>query len=352
MKFEAIEAAVPQKQITNDDILQMLMCANQNSMSALELNILIRSVKRFFTIAGTSTRYVRDKNQNASGLILNAASSALTEAKLEPSEIDLLIYVGIGRGFLEPATANVFQDLLKLTNATSFDLLDACASWVRAIHIAKALLKVGFYKKIMIINGEFIYNDNIENHLKFNSLRDLEHKFAIFTIGEAATASILSESDEEDEYYASFKTYGELRNLCMIPFPNVAQYNATEGDDKLKAFQFYSYSNQLLAEGSERMIEHFLNDREINAYSFDISFAHSASDHASDFVNKKCTQNTKALYKIHYKFGNTISASVPLAMATAIKEKKLKHNDRVMIGMASAGLTTGWTRFRFLKGGA
>jgi hypothetical protein len=36
-------------------------------------------------------------------------------------------------------------------------------------------------------------------------------------------------------------------------------------------------------------------------------------------------------------------------MAVALKENKLKHNDRVMIGMASAGLSTGWTRFRYLN---
>jgi len=47
------------------------------------------------------------------------------------------MYVGIGRGVLEPASANIYQDMLGLANATAFDVLDACASWLRAVHIAR-----------------------------------------------------------------------------------------------------------------------------------------------------------------------------------------------------------------------
>ena len=73
---------------------------------------------------------------------------------MEPTEIDLLIYVGVGRGFIEPATANVFQDLIGLRSATCFDILDACASWLRAVHVARAFIASGAYRHIMILNAE------------------------------------------------------------------------------------------------------------------------------------------------------------------------------------------------------
>jgi 3-oxoacyl-[acyl-carrier-protein] synthase III len=348
MKFASIEAVLPGRKLGNDQVLQMIKEANKGSMSVPELFATVSSIKKFFTIAGTETRFVREKGEDAASLIERAGVLALRGASLDRNDIDLLIYVGIGRGFLEPSTANVFQDRLRLTNATCFDLLDACASWVRAVHVAKAFISGGFYKNVMILSGEFIYNENIGKHLRFDSIQDLEHKFAIFTIGEAATATILSETDLDDEYHASFKTYGNLRNLCMIPFPNVAEYNVSESDHNLTPFQFYSYSRRLLAEGTEKSIEHFYSDSKINSYNYDITFGHAASDFSVDEVNKRCNGDKRALFKIHSRFGNTISSSVPLAMATALKEKRLKNEDRVLIGMASAGLSTGWTRFRFL----
>ena len=349
MNFLSIEATLPSKRLINEDILQMVIDENQQSLSSQELQSIIRLMKRFFSIAGTNTRYVREEGESAFSLIERAGASALKTANLCGKDIDLLIYVGIGRGFIEPATANIFQDRLNLTNATCFDLLDACASWVRALHVAKAFLVSGFYKRIMIISGEFLYNDNIDNHIKFKSIHDLQHMFAFFTMGEAATATILYESDEDDEYYASFKTYGNLRNLCMIPFPNVEEYNASKSDSTLKPFHFYSYSQELLAEGVEKSVTHCLEDDKINTYNPDIAFSHSASDFASDLVSSKLDGSGKLLFKTHGRFGNTVSSSIPLAMTTAVKENKLKHNDRVIIGMSSAGLSTGWTRFRFLN---
>jgi 3-oxoacyl-[acyl-carrier-protein] synthase III len=349
MKFLSIKGALPGRRITNAEIIERIIHANKATLSEADMKALVRQVKFFFQVAGTESRFVREDHEDASTLIVDAGMSALRSARIDPKDIDLLIYVGIGRGFLEPSTANIFQDRLQLSNATCFDLLDACASWLRAVHVAKAFLENGAYRNIMILNGEFMHKENIESHLRFESLNELEHRFAMFTIGEAATATILSDSQDDDEYYASFKTFGQLRNLCMIPFPNVAAYNCSTEDANLKPFNFYSYSNKLINEGTELMIEHYNNDPEINRYNYDICFSHAASDAATQQVYTRCSMRKEApLIKTHCRFGNTISTSVPLAMSIALEEEKLKADDRIVIGVASAGLTTAWARFRFL----
>ena len=63
-------------------------------------------------------------------------------------------------GYIEPATANVFQKILKLNKATCFDILDACASWLRAIHVAHSFIKTGMYKRVMILNCEYKHRGN------------------------------------------------------------------------------------------------------------------------------------------------------------------------------------------------
>jgi len=54
------------------------------------------------------------------------------------------------------------------------------------------------------------------------------------------------------------------------------------------------------------------------------------------------------IYTIHSQFGNVVSASVPLAMARAAEQGRLRHGDRVLVGVASAGVSTAWARFRYL----
>jgi 3-oxoacyl-[acyl-carrier-protein] synthase III len=348
MIFSAISSKIPSIKLNNQDIIDMIADANRASMSSAQISILSRTMQHLFSMSGSQTRYMRSEDEKAADLIINAGLLALASAELDPKDIDLLIYVGIGRGFLEPSTAAIFQDRLKLSNATFFDILDACASWVRAVHIAKGLIEAKLYRRIMILNGEFLFKDNFHKHMIFESLNELNHKFALFTVGEAATATILSTNGCDDEYYASFKSYGQLRNLCMIPFPNINQYNDSDGDSQLIPFNFYSFSADLLKAGVVKSIDHFYSDENIKSYTYDISFSHAASDMATEEVNSRCGDNKTGLYKTHYRYGNTISASVPLAMSSAINEGKLKHNDRVIIGMASAGLTTGWTRFRYM----
>ena len=58
---------------------------------------------------------------------VDGGRQAIATAGMVPEDIDLLIYVGVSRGFLEPATANVFQHEFGFTKATCFDVLDACA---------------------------------------------------------------------------------------------------------------------------------------------------------------------------------------------------------------------------------
>jgi 3-oxoacyl-[acyl-carrier-protein] synthase III len=346
MRFAAIEYQLPSHKVTNGDMIAEIMKHSRQHMGDRALRQLDKGLRSLFQAAGTEVRYVRAHDEKAHDLIMRAATSALRTARMAPSDIDLLIWVGVGRGFLEPATANVFLDELGLVNATCFDVLDACASWVRALHIAHAHMRSGDYRNVMILNGEFNVCDYID--YEFKSLSDLRYMFPSFTIGEAATATILCSDAAEDDYHASFRTYGSARNLCMIPLPNINEFNGTPAPEHAKPLKFFSYSMELFELGVTKLIEHYRSDPKINQYFADVVFGHAASDSASERIALGC--NEKGLnthYFAHARFGNTVSASVPLAMGHALEEGRLKNEMKVMIAMASAGLSTGWARFRF-----
>jgi len=155
MRYCAVEYAIPSKEVTNTEIIQEIVARSKNYLTEKALNLLEFKLDELFKKSVTSVRYHRAKNEKAIQFGIDAGKRALESAGMSSKDIDLLIYVGVGRGYIEPATANVFQERLKLKRATCFDILDACASWLRAIHVAHSFIKSGMYKNIMVLNCEF-----------------------------------------------------------------------------------------------------------------------------------------------------------------------------------------------------
>jgi 3-oxoacyl-[acyl-carrier-protein] synthase III len=292
-------------------------------------------------------RYGRAEGERPFELATEAGVKALARAGLEPADIDLLIYVGVGRGFLEPATANVFQDLLGLRNATCFDVLDACASWLRALHMAHSFLATGAYRRILVLNAEF--NGNLESY-EFKTVDEIDYRFPAYTIGEAATATILensgSQPDCDDQAVIEFRSFGDQRATCLIPLPNWRDYLAVEGPE-LEPMRFISHGQKIMEFGLDRMVDQYNDDPAWKAFDPELVFFHAASDGMARAGMQRCGLDEARGYYTHHRFANTVSASVPLAMEAALDEGRLADGTRVLIAIASAGIVTALSRFIF-----
>ena len=96
-----------------------------------------------------------------------------------------------------------------------------------------------------------------------------------------------------------------------------------------------------------KLVEHYRADRILQQFRPDIGFSHAASDSMTERIARDL--GVRNIYLTHARFGNTVSASVPLAMAAALEEDALRPEMNVLIGCASAGITTGWACFRYLQ---
>jgi 3-oxoacyl-[acyl-carrier-protein] synthase III len=344
VRFLAIEHALPSRLVTNEDQINEALEKSRLHLSQDDLAALSLRLRKILRVTKTQYRYLRAPGETAHDLGVRAGRQALETAGLSPLDIDLLIYVGVGRGFLEPSTANVFQDSLGLSNSTCFDLLDACASWVRALDVARTFIQIGRYKRVMLMNCEC--NQEFGD-LTFRSLDDVDFKFPQLTIGEAATATIISASDDDDDYYATFKSWGSHHNLCKIPLPHYRQFSNGNDIESLPSLNFYSYGEQLFRVVFKKVVAHYREDEKLHTFPNDITFGHSASDSMSERVTQ--VLNLKNMHLTHALFGNTVSASIPLGMSHALKQESLKSDMKVLLACGSAGVTTAWARFRFMN---
>jgi len=332
--------------VDNDELIEQIIEKNREHLSDQERGSLEAKIRRFFQMSGTHTRFHRNVGEKALDFALKAGRDALSKAKVRPEEVDLLIYAGVGRGWVEPATANLFQSELGLRSATCFDVLDACASWIRSLSIARTFLAQKIYKLVMIINCEFNFREYA--NFEITDTRQLENSFSAFTIGEAATATLVTSSDQEqDDSHFSFRTWGEKHGLCKIPLPNASDFSPNGMSDWIKPMSFFTVPAELLSFTIRKLVAHVKETSPVASKVHDIVIGHAVSNSSTARVVKMLGLEPDSVFETHSRFGNTVSASLPLALAVAEAEGRLRRGMRVMLLMGSAGVTTALGSFEY-----
>jgi 3-oxoacyl-[acyl-carrier-protein] synthase III len=344
MKIESIGVRIPTRKITNDDILKML-AEHSPETSTLLVKTYQRIVKGLFSAAGSQVRHVRDeeKGEKASDFILGAMTDALEKANMQPTDIDLLIYCGVGKGFLEPANAYFYAQKLGMT-ASCFDIVDACMSWIRALEISYEFFKSGRYKHIMIANGEFNIYRGFPDNFKIRDLRMVEYTFPTYTIGEAASATIISSSD--DVWKFAYKSIPAMADLCTIPldgFDNFVEPSKRLGLNGLN--NFVSYGRELF-DAARKYLAPLVKELVQDLDYPDIYFPHAASDAAYLAASKDHSLPVEKMFaEVFPNYGNLVSASIPVGMDMALKCGKLQRGSKVVFCPASAGMVYSAVQF-------
>lgn len=229
MKIAAIAYRVPSRIMTNSDMIEMVDHQNPH-VSAVRKAAYFRAIRTLYDRLGAQTRYIRDaaRGETAVDVIPAAMDDALNSAGMMPDDIDLLIYCGVGRGFVEPANAYFYAKARGMHTTSCFDVTDACMSWVRAVQIADHMLHAGTIRNAVIINGEF--HLGIHGKWEIESLDTLSHTFPMYTIGEAAAATVLVR--EDNDWRLDFMSRPDLADLCTIPLPGetISSHRRTASD--------------------------------------------------------------------------------------------------------------------------
>ncbi|UCF39020.1 MAG: hypothetical protein JSU96_09355 [Acidobacteriota bacterium] len=342
MKILSIGYALPSKKVGNEELIREILDKNSGHLTGEEKEVFEARIRKFFKMSGTDTRYHRNNGERALDFAVQAGKDAIRKAGVKPEDVDLLIYAGVGRGWVEPATANLFQSELGLTSATCFDVLDACASWIRSLSIARSFLAQKLYKMVMVLNCEFNFREYANFDIKDS--RDLENSFSAFTIGEAATATILTASEQDDSEF-SFKTWGEKHSLCKIALPNSQDFSPN--GESLKPYSFFTAPAELLSFTIRKLVAHVKEYAPVAEKVHDIIIGHAVSVSSTSKVVQLLGLDQQRVFETHNRFGNTVSASLPLALAVAEDEGALKRGMRVLLLMGSAGVTTAYASFEY-----
>jgi acyl-CoA:acyl-CoA alkyltransferase len=346
MKIAGIKAVLPSRVVTNRHIEEMVRQQSPN-LEEQDLRKALRRVSLFLVYSGSQQRRWLASDETPFTLLSQAVTGALSEAQLRPDEIDLVIYTGVDRGFLEPAMAYMVASAFGMPNAHCFDVIDACMSWARSAFIAYNLLSSGKYRKVLIVNCEF--NMRLGGRInpkcfKLNTVEQVNWNFAAYTLGEAASATILVR-DDENPWEFHFSSANQYNDLCSIPLEGYTDYCeprpllALNGADC-----FHSSASEMFKVGKPYAIDIFKN-LSIPYADIRAIFPHAASQQLWWEMGKELGVQDKIEF-IYPELGNVVSASVPVALARAREAGHIHQNDWLAGWVGSAGMSFASFTFR------
>lgn len=347
MHIDAVEAVFPSRVVDNDEVIELVR-RHSAGVDEAELEQGLAVIEKLLRISGASTRRWLAEGETPLAMIEAAVRGALAEAEVEADEVDLLIYVGIGKGFLEPGQSYLVAQALGMDRVECFDLLDACMSWTRAMQMADALLAAGRYRRILVVNGEvntYTGGPLYPCNYRLESAASLEWTLASFTIGGAATATLVS-ADADKPWDFRFLSRPDLADLCTIPNAGAELYcRETDKVGRNGPFHFTSFGKALHGHAFEPCVR--LMQAMLDEYGApERVFVHTSSFREWDKFARALgiEQLIHHLYPAH---GNLVSASIPAGIATAAGSGLIQRGDRVAGWVGSAGMSFSAYTFRY-----
>jgi 3-oxoacyl-[acyl-carrier-protein] synthase-3 len=312
-----------------------------------DLQTVLEMALKAMTRAGCKTRHWCRPQEYCTDLGLRAARLALEDANLAPQAIEMIIFTGLSKAFVEPATAHVIKAELGAHQANAIDTQDACTSFVKSMELASALISSHRYRNVMIVCGERTF-DFIDFSCK--TVDEFDWKVGGLTIGDAAGAMILQASDDveyvEDPYHWHFshKFLPNSYALCTVGLnhPIGQRYRAI------------SNARRLVRELSETVLqiapETFAQEK-FRGFQCDNLFVHEIGTVGVDTISESLRRAEVAIPETFRSFfpeyGNVASASLPLGLMLAKKENRLKPKAHCMYICPSAGLQVSLGLFKY-----
>jgi 3-oxoacyl-(acyl-carrier-protein) synthase III len=283
------------------------------------------SIERLF---GVRERRFAAEQIQASDLAANAAREMLGNHNFD--DVDCLIFASACGDLIEPATANIVQAKLGL-HCPSFDVKNACNSFVSALQIACSFIQSGGYRKILITSGE-----KLSNSIRFNldDSEALKRNLASLSFGDAGAAVMVETSPNgSGMYFQKFKTVGKHWPLCTVPgggslYPHDADKLFFDGRTSELAVVF--------AEEGVGFVRKSVEEAGWAWDDIDLLFTHQVSTRSFEALSFALDVPLEKIVRINCEYGNIASVSIPLSLHLAEKQGRLRHGSKIaMIGLAA-----------------
>ncbi len=317
--MRSIGAYVPKKVLTNEDLEKMVDTSDE------------WITKR----TGIKTRHIASEEENTSDLGLEAAKLALKRAGLEAEDIDLLICATISPDyFCMPSTACMIAKKLGIANVPAMDISAACSGFIYALSTAKAYIESGMAKTVLIVGAE-----------KLSAIVDWSDRTTCILFGDGAGAAVVAATDKKEEAIidTNISADGKFYDYLITPGCGTERPCSEEVLKeracfiKMKGNETFKVAVKTLTNDVKELLE----KNGISSEHITYFVPHQANYRILSAVANALGLNEKQCVITVDKYGNTSSASIPMAINEIFEEGKLKKGDLLLLDAFGGGFTWG-----------
>ena len=307
-----IGAYVPSLVVTNDDISKLVETNDEWIVK----------------MTGISKRRV-SQGEDTSEMAIKASLTALERADVDPKKLDLIIVATISPDMFIPSVACLVQSKLGADNAACFDISVACSGFVYAMEVAKGMMKSMNYKNALIIGAETL-----------SKVLDWQDRSTCILFGDGAGAAVLKETESSGIIKSYLKSEGKKGDALTIgaadfdtPFTKESvkkNRNVCMNGGKVLRFAVAAISDS---------VKELLKETGITLDEVKYIVPHQANIRIIQSAAKLLHVDMEKFYTNIDEYGNTSSASVPIALNEMYEKGLIEKGDKLLLVAFGGGLT-------------
>jgi 3-oxoacyl-[acyl-carrier-protein] synthase-3 len=279
---------------------------------------------------GIRQRHIAADGEFTSHLAINAARAALANAGIDAQSIDLIVLATSTPDNTFPATAVAVQHGLGIEHGAAFDLQAVCSGFVFALATADNFLRVGSYKRALVIGAE-----------TFSRILDWEDRGTCVLFGDGAGAIVLEAQEQSgkttDRGVLTTHLRSDGRHQSKLYVDGGPSTTQTVGHLRMEGREVFKHAVGMITD----VIVDAFNATGLNADDLNWFVPHQANKRIIDASAHKlhiAPQKVVLTVDLH---GNTSAASIPLALSVAVQDGRIKKGDLVMLEAMGGGFTWG-----------
>jgi len=283
---------------------------------------------------GIKQRHIVDPGVATSDLATEAAKKAIERAGLTPSDIDFIVVGTTTPDMAFPSTACLVQHNIGATRAWGYDLSAACSGFTYALTTAANMVGTGGSKHALVIGADVM-----------SSIIDYTDRATCVIFGDGAGAAIVEASTDDGIGIIDFENYVDGSGGQALKMPGGGSRHPASHETIDQRLHFVKQDGQTVfrfaVRNTEEACRRLLERNKVSADDIDLFVSHQANRRIIFAAAEKLGLPEKKVVINIERYGNTTAATIPLALNTAVEDKRLKKGDLVLMVSVGAGFTVG-----------
>lgn len=312
VSITGLGAHVPDRIVTNDELSTIVETSNEWIMER----------------TGIRERRIAAPHEAFTDLALPAARTALAQAGLEGKNIDLLLCATVTPDMMFPTSSALIADALGAQDAGAYDLLAGCTGFMYALVQAYGMIAAGLAERALVVGGDVL-----------SRILDWTDRSTVVLFGDGAGAVVLEKVDQPG--FLGFELGADGAGGIHLSLPGSGSRRLEDGTGNgfvhMNGREVFKFATRVLVSSAEAVLERC----GVTIADVDLYVPHQANVRIMDHAAQKLGIPKERMVVNVDRYGNTSSGSIPLALAEAQADGRLKEGDLVLMTGMGAGLTWG-----------